>query len=170
MTQTSVSEFRDKYVAGQLHNPSIVDTESRLVDDSTNILPGDVVLQSTLDIDVVGAVAAFTKVTFQGIAIWNAFQNEKALSTGLNTYEDDQPIPILKRGVIAVLLGDTVAKGGTGFFVHTTGGDSTLHTWRIDLDTNKASEVPGVYLQGGDSGDIVLFRLSIDAGIGSVLT
>ena len=41
MTQTTVSEFRDQYVAGQLHNPSIADTESRIVDDSTNIVPGD---------------------------------------------------------------------------------------------------------------------------------
>ena len=170
MSQTSVSEFRNAYVQGQMHNPSIADTEQRIVDDSTNIVPGDVVVQGTADDDVKGAVAAFTKATFQGIAIWSGQAKEKALSTGVNTYADNEPIPILKRGIIAVLLGGTVAKGGTGFFVHTAAGASALHTWRADLDTDKASEVPGVYLSDGVSGDIVLFRLSVDAGIGSILT
>lgn len=170
MTQTSVDEFRDQYVAGQIHDIATAKTQTLIVDDDTNIIPGDVVIQSTLDIDVKGAEAAFTKKTFQGVAVWNEFQNEKALSTGVNSYADDDPITVLRTGVIAVLLGDTVAKNGTGFFVHTAAGDSALHTWRIDLDTDKASEVPGYYLQGGDSGDIVLFQLEYAAGIGSVLT
>lgn len=170
MAQTTVSEFRNTYVAGQLHDPSTAQTRTKIVDDSTNILPGDVVVKGTGQYDVKGAVAAFTKATFRGVAIWNAFQNEKALTTGVNSYSDDQPIPVLEEGIIAVLLGGTVTEGGTGFFVHTAGGASALHTWRADLDTDKASEVPGVYLQDGVSGNIVLFKLSRNAGIGSVLT
>ncbi len=170
MTQTTVTEFRANYVAGQVQNSSIADTASKIAETATSILPGDVVIKGSLEDDVTGVAAAFTKTTFRGIAIWSAFQNEKALSTGVNSYTDQDPIPILKRGVIAVLLGGTVVEGGTGFFVHTTGGASTLHTWRADLDTDKASQVPGVYLDDGVSGDVVRFRLSIDAGIGSILT
>lgn len=170
MSQTSVSEYRDTYVAGQLSDPSTAQTRNKIVDDSTNILPGDVVVKGTNQDDVKGAVAAFTKATFRGIAIWNAFQNEQALVTGVNSYEDDEPIPVLEEGVIAVLLGGTVTEGGTGFFVHTAGGASALHTWRADLDTDKAAEVPGVYLQDGVSGDIVRFKLNRSAGIGSILT
>ena len=169
MTQTTVSEFRDRLVAGQVQSLEEATTLVRIVDDSTNILPGDVVVQSTAAKDVKGAVAAFTQKTFMGIAIWSEFQNEKALTTGVNSYEDDQPITILRKGIIAVLLGDTVVKNDIGFFVHTA-GDSALHTWRIDADTAAAGEVPGYYLEGGDSGDIVLFQLDIAAGIGSTLS
>jgi len=169
MTQTTVSEFRDRLIAGQLVNPEEATTLVRIVDDATNILPGDVVVESTAAMAVKGAVAAFTQKTFMGIAVWSAFQNEKALSTGVNSYADEQPIVILRKGIIAVLLGDTVVKNEIGYFVHTA-GDSALHTWRIDLDTNTASQVPGYYLESGDSGDIVLFQVDIAAGIGSVLT
>lgn len=170
MSQTAVSEYRANYVAGQLHNPSTAITASRIAETASAIIPGEVVIKGTLEGDVTGVAAAFTKATFRGIAIWNSFQNEKALSTGVNSYGDAEPIPILRKGVIAVLLDDTVVEGGTGFFVHTAAGDSDLHTWRIDLDTDKASEVPGVYLEDGVAGDIILFELDIMAGIGSILT
>lgn len=169
MTQTSVSEFRDQYIVGDIQNPTEATTMVKIVDDSTNILAGEVVVKSS-ETEVKGAVAAFTKATFRGIAVLGLFTNEKALTTGVNSYTDNEPITFLRKGVIPVLLGGTVVEGGTGFFVHTAAGASALHTWRADLDTDKASEVPGVYLQGGASGETVLFQLEIAAGIGSVLT
>jgi hypothetical protein len=169
MTQTSVNEFRDRLVAGQVVDLETAETLVRILDDDTNMKPGEVAVQSTAEADVKGAEAAFTQKTFQGIAIWSEFQNEKALTTGVNSYADDQPVTLLRKGTIAVLLGDTVVKNDIGYFTHTT-DDSVAKTWRIDLDTDKASQVPGYYLEGGDSGDIVLFYLDIAAGIGSTLT
>ncbi len=169
MAQTTVSEFRDRLVAGQIYSPAEATTLVRILDDDTNMLPGEVAVQSTLADDVKGAEAAFTQKEFQGIAIWNEFQNEKALTTGVNSYADDDPVVLLRKGIIGVLLGDTVAKNDIGYFTHTT-DDSAAKTWRIDLDTDKASQVPGFYLEAGDSGDIVLFQLDIAAGIGSTLT
>ncbi len=168
MTQTTVSEFRDQYIVGDIQNPDEAVTAVRILDDATNVLPGEVVVTSS-DTEVKGAVAAFTQATFKGVAVHSGLNNEKALTTGVNSYTDDEPITYLRKGVIPVLLGDTVVADGVGFFVHTA-GDSALHTWRIDADTANASEVPGVYLQGGDSGDIVLFQLEAAAGIGSILT
>lgn len=101
--------------------------------------------------------------------MYSPFQNEKALSTGVNSYVDKDPIPILKEGIISVLLGGDVTEGGIGFFVHTV-GTSALHTWRADIDTDKASEVPGRYMEDGVSGDVVKFRLSTNAGTGSIIT
>jgi hypothetical protein len=170
MTQTSVTEYRDQYIVGDIQDPSTCMTAVKIVDDSTNIVPGDVVVKASSENEVKGAVAAFTKATFRGVAVYGGLTNEKALTTGVNTYADNEPITILRKGVIPVLLGGTVTEGGTGFFVHTAGGASSLHTWRADLDTDKAAEVPGVYLQDGVSGETVLFQLEIAAGIGSVLT
>ena len=61
-------------------------------------------------------------------------------------------------------------KGGIAFFVHTAGGASTQYTWRADADTDKASETPAEFLEGGSSGDIVRVRLRMGAGLGSRLT
>ncbi len=166
MTQTSVSEFRDQYIVGDIQNPDEAVTMTKIVDDSTNILAGEVVVKSSAT-EVKGAAAAFDQSTFRGIAVYGGLTNEKAISTGINSYADDEPITILRKGVIPVLLGDTVAEGGTGFFVHTAGGDSALHTWRIDADTANAAEVSGVYLSDGDSGDVILFQLEIAGAIGS---
>ncbi len=169
MTQTRVSEYRDQYIVGDIQDPTVAMTAVKILDDSTNVLAGEVVVKSS-ETEVKGAVAAFTQSTFRGIAVYGGLTNEKTLTTGVNSYTDDEPITYLRKGIIPVLLGDTVVEGGIGFFVHTAAGDSALHTWRVDADTNKASEVPGVYLQGGDSGDVVLFQLEIAAGIGSTLT
>lgn len=170
MSQTSVSEFRDTYIQGAIQNPNEAVTESRIVDDSTNILPGYPVVQGTNDLDVSLPSAAFTQAEFQGIAVYSDTAKEHAISTGVNSYADDEPITILKDGVIAVLVEDTVTKGEIVFAVHTTGGASTLYTYRGDLDTDKAAEIPATFEESGVSGDLVKIRLSSGAGLGSRLT
>ena len=170
MAQTSVTEYRARDIQGQIINPTEAVTEVRIVDDSDNITAGLTVVQSTADIDVALPDAAFTKAEFQGIAVWDGVDREKALSTGINTYEDDSPITLLLEGVTAVPVTDTVSKNGTVFFVHTTGGASTKHTYRSDLDTDKASEIPAYYLEDGTTGNLVRIRVSKKAGLGSLLT
>lgn len=169
MSQTTVSEFRANFVAGQISDPSVAKTRQKVAETATAILPGEVVIKGTLEDDVTGVAAAFTQTTFRGISIHSGFANEKALSTGVNSYADQDPIPIMEAGTIAVLLGEDVTEGGIGYFVHTVGA-SALHTWRSDLDTNKASQVPGRYLQDGVSGEVILLKLDDAAGLGSVLT
>ena len=170
MAQTTVDEFRDKYIVGDIQSPSTAMTAVKIVDEVNGIAPGEVVVKGSSEDEVTAADAVFTKATFRGVAAYSGFAKEKDISTGVNIYEDNDPITILRKGIIPVLLGGTVTEGGTGFYVHTTGGASALHTWRADLDTDKAAEVPGVYLQDGVSGDVVLFQLEIAAGIGSILT
>jgi len=169
MSQTTVSEFRETFVQGQVSNPSIADNDSKIVD-GTSIQQGWAVIKGSNQDDVTVPAAAFTQTTIRGVAMQNPFQNEQALTTGINIYEDDQPIPVLKKGKIAVLLGGTVTEGGIAFFVHTTGGASTINTWRGDLDTDKASEVPARFDSDGVSGDIVLIRLDTGSALGSILT
>lgn len=170
MSQTTVDEFRKEYVQGQVHNPSIADTKEGIVDDSNPVYPGYLMIQGTDPDDVSIPVAAFTFDEIRGIVIWSGQDKEKALYTGINAYEDDDPLSLLQRGFIAVTLGGTVAKGDTAFFVHTTGGASPQWTYRNDLDTDKASEIPAVFQKAGVSGDIVLVRFSIDAAIAKILT
>ena len=170
MSQTTVKEFRDRYVQGQIQNPSIADTEEGIVDDANPIYGGYTMIQGTNEKDRSLPVAAFTFAAFRGLAVWSGQAKEKNLYTGDNSYSDDDPITLLKRGIIPVLLGETVVKGDTAFFVHTAGGASPIFTYRNDLDTNKASEIPAVFEQGGVSGDIVLLRVSIDAAIAKILT
>ena len=170
MSQKEVKEFRDKYVQGQIHNPSIADTQEALVDDSNPVYPGYAMVQGTDDDDVSIPVAAFTFADFRGLVAWSGQAKEKALYTGDNSYSDDDPLTLLKRGFMAVKLGGTVAKGDTAFFVHTSGGVSAQWTYRNDLDTDKASEIPAVFEDAGVSGDIVLLRVSIDAAIAKTLT
>jgi len=168
MTQSTVNEFRANFVAGQLSDPAVAQTRQKVAETATAILPGQVVIKGTLEDDVTGVAAAFSQTDFRGITIHSGFANEKALSTGVNSYGDQDPIPILEKGVIAVLLGGDVTEGGIGWFVHTV-GTSAVHTWRADIDTDKASQVPGRYLQDGVSGEVILLKLDDGAGLGSIL-
>ena len=170
MSQTTVQEYRDPYVQGQIHNPNIADTQEAIVDDSNPIYPGYTVIQGTDPDDISVPIAAFTFDEIRGIVTWSGQAKEKSLYTGVNYFEDDDPLTLLKRGLIAVTLGGTVAKGDTAFFVHTAGGASAQWTYRNDLDTDKASEIPATFEAAGISGDIVLVRFTIDAAIAKILT
>lgn len=170
MAQTTVSEYRDAYVVGQILNPEEAVTETRIVEESTGLIPGNVAIQGTDDIEVARADAAFTQETFQGIVVYSDVGREKALTTGTVTYEDASEVTILKDGVIAVPITDTVTKNEIVFFTHTTGGASTLHTYRGDLDTDKAAEIPAYFLDSGVTGDIVRIRVRTGAGLGSRLS
>lgn len=170
MSQTTVTEYQDQYVAGQIHNPNEAKTRTHVVNDSNGIPYGRAVIKGTAENEVKNPTAAFTKAVFRGIAAWTPVGTEKALLTGTNTVANDEEIYILKTGVISVLVTDTVTEGGTVFYTHTTGGASTLYTFRSDLDTDKASEIPAVFLEDGVTGDIVKIQLMYAAGIGSILT
>ncbi len=157
--QTSHSEYRDKYVAGQIVGDDFR-LETMIAEDASNIDPGMIVIKGTADKQAKKPTAAFAPATIQGIVINNQ-RLEKAISTGDRAIQDEETFTVLTRGKIAVPVTDTVARGETAWFVHTV-GTSAVHTWRGDIDTNKASKIPGRYLEAGTTGDIVLVEINLD--------
>ena len=166
--QTSVTD-RVTRIQGRIHPAEPVITSSRTADGATAIDPGMAVIKSTADRDVILPAATFSIIAFQGVAAWSPMDKEKAISTGDKSYVANDELTIIEDGVVEVLVTDTVAKDGLVYFVHTTGGSSTLHTFRSDLDTDKADIIPAVFLEDGVTGDIVQIRISQGARTASLI-
>jgi len=166
--QTSV-EDRATRVQGRLNNVANAKTVTRTADGATAIDPGMAVIKSTADTDVILPAAAFTYANFQGVAAWSPVDQEQALLTGDRSYSANDPVTVAEDGEIEVLVTDTVAKDGACYFVHTAGGSSTIHTFRSDLDTDKASAIPAIFLEDGVSGDVVKIQVSYGARIAQII-
>lgn len=167
--QTSVTD-RDTKIQGQFNPFDQITTDTRTADGATAIDPGMAVIKSTADKDVILPAATFTHIQFQGVVGLSLLDKEQSITTGDKSYVANDVLTIVTDGKIHVLVEDTVAKDGPVFFVHTTGGASTLHTFRSDLDTDKADEIPAVFLEDGVTGDLVEIRISEGARIGTVLS
>jgi hypothetical protein len=166
--QTSVTDRRTR-IQGRVNAFDQVSTSVRTADGATAIDPGMAVIKSTADYDVILPAAAFTEIQFQGVVALSLTDKEQALSTGDKSYVANDELSIVTDGIIEVLVTDTVAKDGVAYFVHTTGGASTIHTWRSDADTDKASSAPAIFLEDGVTGDIVKIKVSDGARIGTAL-
>ena len=165
--QTEVTD-RVIRIQGRFNPFGPIETSPRTADGATAIDPGMAVIKSTADTDVILPAAAFTEIAFQGVVGVSSVDKEKALLTGDKSYVANDLLTIVQDGVVEVLVDDTVAKDGVAWFVHTA-GTSDVHTFRSDIDTDKASSIPAVYLEDGVAGDIVKIRVSAGARIGTAL-
>lgn len=165
--QTSVTD-RVTRILGRMNPFEPIITSTRTADGATAIDPGMAVIKSTIDTDVILPAAAFTEIQFQGFVGLSLLDPEQAITTGDKSYVANDVLTIIEDGVIEVLVDDTVAKDGVVWFVHTV-GTSAVHTCRSDIDTDKASSTPAVYLEDGVAGDIVRIRVSAGARIGTAL-
>ncbi len=166
--QTSVTD-RLTRIQGRINSFEPVITSARTADGATSIDPGMAVIKSTADYDVVLPAATFSLIEFQGVVGWSAVDKEQAISTGDKSYVANDELTICEDGVVEVLVTDTVAKDGLVYFTHTAAGDSTIHTFRADADTNKADPIPATYMEDGVSGDVVRIRISQGARTASLL-
>lgn len=166
--QTSVTDRRTR-IQGRVNAFDQVSTSVRTADGATSIDPGMAVIKSTADTDVILPAATFTEIAFQGVVVWSPVDQEQQQSDGDRSYVANDVLAICTDGIIEVLVTDTVAKDGVAYFTHTTGGASTLHTWRSDLDTDKAASTPAIFLEDGVTGDIVKIKVSDGARIGTAL-
>ena len=167
--QTSVTD-RDTRVQGRISAFKPVNTDSRTADGATAIDPGMAVIKSTADYDVILPAAIFTYAQFQGVVAWSPTDKEISLDAGDKSYEANDDVTIIKDGEVEILLGGTVAMDDDLFFVHTAAGASAIHTYRADLDTNKASQVPMIALEAGVSGDVIKAHVSLGGRISKMLT
>lgn len=165
--QTAVTDRVTK-IQGQFNPFDQITTDTRTADGATAIEAGMAVIKSTADTDVILPAAAFTEIAFQGVVGYSPVDTEQTLLTGVRTYVANDVLTIVRDGKVFVLVDDTVAKDGVVWFVHTAGGDSDLHTYRIDIDTDKASAIPAVYETDGVAGDLVLIRVSEGARIATI--
>jgi len=114
------------------------------------------------------AVPAFTQKDIAGIVVKPVSGGSaKRFSDGVITISLDDLVTVLQEGDIAVLLGDPVTAGDDAFYVNTPGGSSDQYTWRNSVDTDKAVQTPGRFMQSGSAGDIVMLRFNTDAVLGS---
>lgn len=165
--QTSIVD-RVTRIQGRLDDFALPLTDTKIVEGATPIEAGMAVIKGASAEQVILPVATFTFAAFRGIAVWSPVDKEKNLDTGVKVYELEDTLAIAKEGQVEVLVTDTVVEGGSVWFVHTTGGASDLHTFRSDIDTDKAAKIPAVYDEDGTTGDVVKIRVSLGARIGTL--
>jgi hypothetical protein len=166
--QTSHSEYRNKYAAGELIGFDNI-VETYVSEHATDFDVGVVLAKGTADDQVLlldSAAEASDWEDLRGIAIKNQ-SLEKTISTGVRMISDEDPCSVLIKGRIAVLITDTVAKGDLVYFTHTTGGSSTVYTYRNDLDTDKAIAIPARFVEAGTTGQIV--PIDVDFTMGAMM-
>jgi len=164
--QTSVQIFTNQWQEGQITRGEI-DDWSLTNEDAGVMKVGQAVIKGT-DARSQGKkpVAAFTFDEFGGVIIKATGLSEKAQADGAIDILNGQGFTVMRKGYMAVKVTETVAVDDDVFFVHTAGGASALHTFRKDLDTDKASKIPAVYKQAGVDGDIVEIKINEDMQIG----
>ena len=168
--QTSV-EDRKTRLQGRYNAFKPINTSTRIAEGATAIDPGMAVLDgSEAGKEVILPAATFTYANFQGVVGWSSTDKEKALLTGDKSYIAGNELAIVRDGEVEILLGGTVAYEDDLFFVHTAAGASPIHTYRADLDTNKAAPVPVIALEAGVAGDIIRAHVSLGAKISKALT
>jgi len=167
--QTAAQEYPVKYRAGLITRSSGLITSTGVSESSTNILQGQLVISDTAKNGVDLPASAFAFKSVYGVV---ALQHDKAKNINANTitYVDEDELLIVQQGFVALTITDTVAKNDNLFFVHTAGGDSAIHTYRADMDTNKASITPIKALEAGTSGSIIECYVNIYANIGDTDT
>lgn len=166
MPQTTTKQYQDLLVSGQITRSGEF-TDTAVSEDTGDIKIEDLLLAGTAKKGADLPAAAFLFPAIYGVVIRDSAKAQKFRTGGI-VYEEDDHIPVLRKGYMAVTLTGTVAKGANLFFVHTAGGASALHTWRGDADTARASKTPITAVQGGGSGDIIEVLVNIDMGIGVV--
>lgn len=165
MAQVTYQEDQPIGFEGALASTGSNETDAGVVETSTVVKPGYLVLKGTGQKDVQAPTAAFTYQEIAGLSFVE-INNEKTLRTNLLEYNQYDDLAILKKGYIYLKLSGTVTKDQNLFFVHTTGGASPIYTWRGDLDTDKASKTPILALSAGGDGDIIKAKINVDMQIG----
>lgn len=155
-------------IQGRINDFALPLTVTGIIEGATPVDAGMVVIKGTADNEVILPAAAFTIAEFSGVIGWSPVDKEKALFTGVKQYVAGDTASVGEDVEIEVLVTDTVAKWTAVWFVHTV-GNSAVHTFRSDIDTDKASQIPAVYLEAGTTGDIVKIRVSLGAKIASLL-
>lgn len=114
------------------------------------------------------SVGAFTQKDIKGIVAKPVSGGQaKRFSDGVINYKLGDSMTLVEEADIAIELGADVEAQDDAFYVHTPGGASDQYTYRNDADTDKATQIPGKFLQGGTSGEIVKMRFNLDAVLGS---
>lgn len=166
MAQTTFQENISAGFDGQLYKAAALDgIDTAINEGATAVGPNNLVLKGTNRKDAILPAAAFTFQDIAGISFYET-NNQKTLRTNVVSYAQFDDFSILKKGEMFVSITGTVTKDQNLFFVHTTGGASAIHTWRGDLDTDKASKTPVIALQAGTSGDVIRIRINTDMQIG----
>lgn len=165
MPQTVNKQYQDKFVAGQITRSDAI-TDTIVSEDSGTLKVEDLVIKGTARKGALLPVAAFLFPVIVGIVVRDPARAQ-TFRTGGVTYETDEHVAVLRKGFMTITLTEAVSKGDKMFFVHTVGA-SPVHTWRSDLDTNKASAAPMIAQEAGGIGDIIEVLVNLDMGIGIV--
>lgn len=167
MSQSTATQYREKWQEGQVSRSGPRDDWSYLNEDAAATKITHTVIKGTNpERQAKKPVAAFTFDEFAGIAFNAVGVAEKALNTGAIEIDTNKGFTALRKGKIVVRFTQDFNEGDSPFFVHTAGGASAIWTYRVDLDTDKASKIPAKCLSSGVSGELGEIELNVDMRIG----
>jgi hypothetical protein len=166
--QTTYTAERLKYIEGQNTRSQDLVTNHAVSEDATNINFGALVIQGAAKNGVVLPTAAFTFQDIAGVVLYGEVSKEHQNDTGSLYYTQEDVMSIIAKGYVAVKITSAITKGQNLYFVHTAGGASPIHTFRLDADTANASKTPMIATDSGVSGDIIEAKINLDMAIGTV--
>ena len=171
--QTTVDAQSGRWYEGQIPRPQNLDDKKALNEDATAMKVGQLVIAGTdPNTQAKKPVAAFTYGDILGVIYDAVGIREKALDTGEIDIETNRLFAYMREGYMAVEVASTaglsIVKGTNAFFCHTA-GDTPQHKWRNDLDTNKASKAPVIFMEsvtvGAGGTAIVEVKVHMDSAI-----
>jgi hypothetical protein len=168
MTQAAADQYVKKWEEGQVSRSGPRDDWTYNNEDASIMkVPYAVIKGTDPTRQAKKPVAAFTFDQFAGIIVNAVGISEKQLSTGEIDIESGQSFTVLRKGKVIVRFTQNFTEGNSVFFVHTAGGASAQWTYRVDLDTDKASKIPAKCLSSGLSGELGEIELNVDLRIGT---
>lgn len=163
MPQTANAQYQALRVSGQITRSGEF-TDTAVSEETGTIKLEDLLVKGATKKGADLPVAAFTFQDIYGIVIRDSVRAQKFRTGGIS-YEEDEHVPVVRKGFMAVTMTQVITKGANLFFVHTAGA-SPVHTWRADLDTAAASKTPIIAMEDGGIGDIIEVLVNLDMEIG----
>ncbi len=156
MSQTTATINMAQARPGHIADSSIIqDVVSKLAENSAGLIAGTFVVPGTDAENQAappGAAADITVGDGWGVVLYDAtapYPKNAATIAADAEYDDEQAVPILRKGRIWVLCdaGATITANSSPFVRHTAAGAEVLGAFREDADGGDASALPGAFFR-----------------------
>lgn len=156
--QTSVNEYMEKGLAGQLADVGNADIVTRANAYGDTIPFGVFVTKGTNEGEAVPpeATGEVTGLVGLGVVVRSHTQPQD------EGYADGDPMPVLKRGRVWVPVEDAVTAESAAFVRFVAAGAEQLGAFRSDADGTDAVALPGAkFVTDADAGELALLDINL---------
>ncbi len=164
MSQTAVREELRVAVAGMIADSTLGnDIISRAAEEALGIPFGFAVMEGT-NVETQCSIPATTGVAFLGVAAKDQKEQQFAPTLGVNLYDDEETVGILRRGRIWVTIFEDVVAGDPVRFWVQAGAVAIPGEWGTTLEANDSSQITvgAAFVKGGTAAGTGIALLQLD--------